>query len=123
MILDNFSHVGYSILFAGLAILVEWFFAFQIIKKYIKRIVLFSLLFGGFYGFIADYFAISNGIWSFDSGKVLGIWILNVPIDELIWGILVGIAIWSALFIFAHYEESKIPFSRWAIYFFRRQDV
>ena len=92
------------ILFTFIAIGIPWMKNFNFLKKNIK-IILITALISIIYQLIADPFAENWGAWFFSNNKILGLWILNFPIENMLFFVLVSIAISSAVLTFIHYEE------------------
>ena len=105
MTFGHFSYLVYMLIFTLIPIGILWVKNFQFLKKNIK-IVWMTVFIGVIYQFIIDPFAGSWGTWFFTKEKILGIWILNFPIEDLIFIILILIAISSAVLTFIYCQES-----------------
>ncbi len=84
------------LIFTLLPIMVLWTKFFSRLKKNLRVIIIVSLITLVFQ-FIADPFAESWQSWYFNPDKSLGIWIINFPIENIIFTVLVSIAISSAI--------------------------
>ena len=60
-----------------------------------------------FYTLIVSTFAQSWGTWHYSSNRILGIYIVNFPIEDLIFAILVSIAISSGVLVFIYYKQKN----------------
>lgn len=52
--------------------------------KYVKRTVLWSLLFVYTVGFLWDWLAVQTGVWRYDSAETLGVWVGGLPVEEFV---------------------------------------
>ena len=114
----SLSYLIYELVFAGGAILIEWVFHGWFLWSRVKtilRIVIFFVL----YLLITDNVALSLGIWAHDRSKILNIWILGIPLEEVTFSILVAVAVSSAVLIFANFEDKGIRMRKWPLYFFK----
>ena len=93
------------LIFTLIPIAILWIINFGFLKKNTK-VIWMTVLIGLIYQIIADPFAESWGAWFFREETILNIWILNFPIENLIFMILVSIAISSAVLTFIHYQET-----------------
>jgi len=93
------------LIFTFIPIGILWAKNFKFLRKNI-RIVLITVFIGIIYQIIADPFAESWGAWFFTEEKIIGVWILNFPLENLIFIILVSIAISSAVLTFIYYQET-----------------
>ena len=104
MNLGHFSYLFYMSIFTSIPILILWIKNFSFLKKNLKVfyiMILFSLIYS-----ITDAIAIHWNAWFFTDAKILGIWIINIPIEDVIFAVLVTIAITSAVLTFIHYKDS-----------------
>lgn len=108
-----YSHIVYSLIFTGFADVCIWALGFPILRPYFWKILLASLVLGIFYGVLADHVAVSWGLWSYSSNKILGLWVWGVPVDDLIWAVLVGFTMGSFIILYSDYEDHKLSFRRW----------
>lgn len=106
MRLGPFSYLFYMLIFTFVPIGILWAKNFRFLKKNV-RIILLAAFIGVIYQIIADPFAEKWGAWFFTKEKILDIWILNFPIENVIFMILVSIAISSAVLTFVYYQEKK----------------
>ena len=104
MILAKFSYLFYTLLFTLIPILILWTKKFNFLKKNIK-IVFYSVLIGLIYTFISSPFAQLFGAWHYSNEKVLGVFLFNFPIEDLIFAALVSAAISSAVMVFVYYIQ------------------
>ena len=71
------------------------------------------------YGVVADNVALSLGIWDYDRSKILNVWVLGMPLEEIIFCVLVAIAIASAVLLFADREDKGFKVSEFPRKFFK----
>ncbi len=112
------SYLLYELIFAGGAILIEWVFHGWFLWSKVKT-VLRAVVFFVFYLLITDNIALSLGIWVHDRSKILNIWVLGIPLEEVIFAVLVAVAVSSAVLVFADFEDKKIRMREWPLYFFK----
>ena len=65
-----------------------------------KRKIIFitiSILF--LYSFIADNVAIRNQVWNYGNNKIVGLWVLGVPIEDLIFSLLISFGVSSSTLV------------------------
>ena len=104
MTFGHFSYLIYMLIFTLIPIGILWIKNFQFLKKNIK-IVWMTVIIAVIYQIIIGPFAGSWGTWFFAKEKILDIWILNFPIEDSVFTILVSIAISSAVLTFIYYQE------------------
>lgn len=92
------------LIFTLIPISILWIKNFKFLKKNIK-IILIACILGIIHQFVSDPFAESWGAWFFNSEKILNVWILNFPLENVIFVILVSFVISSAVLTFIHYQE------------------
>lgn len=61
---------------------------------------------GVIFQLIADPFAENWQAWGFSDDKILGLWLFNFPVENILFFILVPIAISSAVLTFIYYQET-----------------
>lgn len=115
---ERLSYFIYELIFAGGAILIEWVFhgrflwsKMSIILRTVALFVLYSL--------IADNVALSLGIWAHNRSKILNIWFLGIPLEEIVFFVLVAIAVSSAVLVFADFGDKGIRRRDFFFYFFK----
>lgn len=105
MMFGHFSYLVYMLIFTFIPIGILWWKNFKFLRKNIK-IVLITVFIGIIYQIIVDPFAESWGAWFFTEEKILNILMLNFPVENLIFIILISIAISSAVLTFINYQET-----------------
>lgn len=115
----NFSYFGLEGIFVGLALFLTWGLH-ACFLWHRRRVIIKTLLLLVPYGMLADYVAIRWGIWEFNPQKLLPVWFLGVPLDELIWAVLVVTVISSAALLFADYERRGIKKREFPTYLLKR---
>ncbi|MBI2547488.1 MAG: hypothetical protein HYW23_03515 [Candidatus Aenigmarchaeota archaeon] len=106
MILGVFSYLFTIIVFAGIAILIEWKLFPAILKKYAK-IIGIVLIVGIISTLIGEPIALQLGIWSYSSEKTFGIYVFGAELETLIYAMFVFVAIASATIIGSQYEDAR----------------
>lgn len=103
-----FSYLITILIFAGVAVLIEWTFAFKKLKRYTKIIGVIVVI--GIVGtLIAEPVALNWRVWAYSPEKSFGIYIFGAAIETLIYVVFISIAISSATLIWSNYEEDKKP--------------
>lgn len=101
----KYSYLVYMLIFTIIPIVIIWAKEFNYLKKNIKVIAMVVGI-AIIYQLIVDPFAEIWKAWFFTKEKTLGIWIINFPIENTIFFILVSVAISSALLAFINYEKT-----------------
>lgn len=89
---NNFSYIAYTLLFCVPVIALFWWRKSDLIVRN-RRAVLGSVVCGILFQLIADPVAEAWGAWFFTPDKILGLWILNFPIENILFFIFVPLAI------------------------------
>jgi lycopene cyclase domain-containing protein len=105
--LDKYSYLFYMLIFTLSPIIILWIKNFKFLLKNIKIILIIAFM-GFLYTFLVDYFVVLWNTWKFNPEKILGIWIINSPIENFVFMILVNIAIASAVLSFIKSRKKGI---------------
>ncbi len=105
MNLGKYSYLAYMLIFTLTPILILWLKKFELLRKNIK-IVGITAIIAIAYQFIVDPFAEAYKAWFFGEDKILGFWIFNFPIENILFFLLVSVAISSATLVFIDYEDT-----------------
>lgn len=108
MSVDNFSYLVTILIFAGTSILIELLFVFRRVKSYIRLLTTISII-GIFYAWVAELAAIKIGIWNYSNLMNLGMYILGVPLETLVYTIFVVTAIALPTLTWSDYEDRNKP--------------
>lgn len=106
MSFGNFSYLVYMLVFTLIPIGILWINYFHILKKNVK-IVLITAGIIVIYQILTDPFAEIWKAWLFSNDKILGLWLINFPIENTLFSALVSIAVSSATLIFIHKLSEK----------------
>lgn len=101
----QFSYLIYMLLFTFIPIGILWIREFNFLWKNLK-VVGITVVSGIIFQLVADPFAENWRAWFFTKEKILGIWLVNFPIENTIFFLLVPLAICSACLTFIHYQET-----------------
>ena len=104
---DEFSYLAYMLIFTLTPISILWFRYYQFLWLN-RKIIFYTLAFGIVYQLIADPFAEGWRAWFFSDDKVLGLWVLNFPIENVIFVVLISIAISSAVLVLVRHFNKKV---------------
>ncbi|RJQ37513.1 lycopene cyclase domain-containing protein [Candidatus Parcubacteria bacterium] len=96
-----YSYLVYLLVFTFAAIGLFWAYDYRFLRRNI-RIVAAMAAFGVLYQLVTDPFAEHWGAWFFSEDKILGFWIYNFPVENVLFFFLVSIAISSAVLVFIH---------------------
>lgn len=99
----QFSYLISIVIFAGLAIFLEWFFGFSILKKYIKQIFIvigISLLLAP-----TEKVALDIKAWAYNPSHTFNIKLLGAELETYIYVIFIAIAVSSAVIAWTRYED------------------
>ena len=105
MSLGHFSYLFYMLIFTLIPIAILWLKEFNFLIKNIK-IIFTGIIIAIVYTIISSYFAQRLHAWFFNEDKILGIYILNFPVEDVIFAVLISITIASAVLVFINYQES-----------------
>lgn len=101
----KYSYLIYMLIFTLVPITIVWVKYYDFLKRNLRVILIMSVI-AIIFQLITDPFAEAWRAWFFRSDRVLGIWIGNFPIENLIFFFLVSIAISSAVLGFIkHYQK------------------
>lgn len=101
--IEQFSHIGLTILFCVILLLPFWIKKYKILKQY-SKIFVYIVLIAIPWVIVTDIIAINNGIWYFSENKVLGIWLYEMPIDDLILMVAVSIVITAVTLVLVEWK-------------------
>jgi lycopene cyclase domain-containing protein len=77
------TYLGMIVVWFTPPLLIQWCYdPCALVQE--KRVVILGTLIPTFYFGLADRFAIENGIWKISDGTITGLYLLNVPIEELL---------------------------------------
>lgn len=102
----SYSFLVYMLFFTLVPTAILWLKYHRVLKKNIKIIAIMIIL-ALIFQFVSDPFAEAWHAWYYTREKTLGIWILNFPIENTIFTILIAIVISSAVISFIHYHEQR----------------
>lgn len=77
----RFSYLLWVVIFLVLPLSIMWLMNVSYLKKYLKTYAV-CLLFVVLFSVPWDYMAWKLQIWTFPPDRVLGVWIMHVPIEE-----------------------------------------
>lgn len=92
------------LIFTLIPIGILWIKNFRFLKKNIKIIWLTAII-ALAYQLVTDPFAERWNAWFFSKDRILGIWVFNFPIENMLFFILISIAISSAVLTFIYYQR------------------
>lgn len=101
----KYSYLTYMLIFTIIPIVIIWIKELDYLKKNVKIIAIIAGI-AIVYQLITDPFAEIWKTWFFTKEKILGVWLINFPIENTIFFILVSIAVSSAVLAFINYEKS-----------------
>ena len=108
MTFGTFSYLITILIFAGMAVLIEWTLGFKKLKKYTKIIGMVVGL--GLIGtFLAEPVALNWRTWSYSQDKTFGIYVGGAALETFIYAVLVAVSVASATLVWSDYEEDKKP--------------
>lgn len=99
------SYLFWLLLFIWLPTLVIWYFNFALLWKY-RKTLLFAMFFALVFSIPWDIFAIQNKIWIFPKEGNIGFFILELPVEELLFMTTVTLLIGSIV-ILVKYHHAK----------------
>lgn len=104
MTLGAFSFLGYTLAFAGGAVLLLWMVARRrgtsVLADNRSLLLKQSLVLAVAGTVLGETTAQALGAWRFNPDTMLGIWIIGAPVEDLVYGFLVATAIGSATLLF-----------------------
>lgn len=104
----NYSYLIYMLIFTLTPTIILWVLNFNFLKRNLK-IILIIILLAVVYQLIADPFAENSKAWFFSEDKILGIWIFNFPLENILFFILTSLATSSAVLTFIRLIIIKKP--------------
>ena len=79
----KWAYFTHLMIWATPCIVLQWLFGRRIFLRN-ARAVFFPAFIGGSFFSLCDSFAVRSGIWVFDDGKILGIHIGPLPVEEVL---------------------------------------
>lgn len=104
MNLGHWSYLIYMLAFTIPPLIIVWAKKYSFLLKN-WRIIIGQISIGIFYLFIPNVFAHNWNAWFFDPQKTLDIRIVNFPIEDAPYEIIVITLITSATLVFIYYQE------------------
>ena len=105
MIFGHFSYLVYMLIFTLIPICILWSINFHFLKKNIKVIWMTTVI-AIVYQLIVDPFAENWHAWFFSHDKILGVWIFNFPVENILFFVLISVAISSAVLSFIYHQKT-----------------
>jgi len=99
----HFSYLVYMLIFTLTPTAILWSINYKFLKKNLK-VILLTVLLAVVYQIIVDPIAESWKAWFFSPDLILGIWIINFPIENTIFFALTSLATSSAVLTFLHFQ-------------------
>jgi hypothetical protein len=103
-----FTYLITTLIFTGIAILIEWTFAFKKLRYYVK-IVCIVMITGIIFTLISDPFALWLRPWVFNTERTFSSFIFSTHLESLIYAILGSIATVSATILWSDWEARRLP--------------
>ncbi len=104
MNLGHWSYLIYMLAFTVPPLVIVWVKKYSFLKKN-WRIIFWQLIIGCTYLLIPNIVAHQWGAWFFDPRKTLDMSVVNFPIEDIPYEIIVVTLITSATLVFVHYQE------------------
>lgn len=104
----QYSYLLSALIFAGIPVLFECIFFYQILLKYqrvlVKMVGIFLLMTP-----VVEYFAISSNAWKFSEERSLGIFIFGSFIETLVVTILITLSVSIITIVWMQYVDRGLP--------------
>lgn len=104
----NYSYLILMLIFAGSPVLLEFIFGYHFFKPYYKAIKKAVLIVVVITPFI-EFFALKWKAWEYNPEKNLGIFIINSPVETVIFAVLISLAVAFAVTAWTFYEDEGKP--------------
>ena len=106
MIPERFEFLFYMCIFTLPPVIICWALHHDYLKKNIK-VIYSMIILSVIYQLISDPFAEGWNAWYFSKEKSLGFWIINFPIENTIFIIIIAVAISSNVLVFLKQDKFK----------------
>lgn len=106
-----FTYLVTTLIFTGVAILIEWTYSFRRLKRHLK-VILTVVITGVVLALIGEPVALFLGAWAYNQDRTLNAFIFGSAIETVLYAILVSIAVASATLVWSDWEDSKLPLVR-----------
>jgi len=100
---SQLAYIFSTLIFAGSALAIIWLFAFSILKRYWKIILLTAILFVLYTP--VEFFALEKHLWVYSAERTFHWTFLGAEAETYFYSFLVGLAISSWTLWFAHYSR------------------
>lgn len=101
-----YSYLISIMIFAGLAVLLEWIFGYHRLKKAKKTIGLVVLIFLAFTP-VGEFFALRMKIWQYNPLTTFYTTFIGAELETYVFALFTGLAISSAVIAWTNYEDEK----------------
>ena len=99
LLLEQSYYLGTLLLWAGPPLAIQWAFAWPVLWD-LRRTLAVGVLVPTVYLWIVDRIAIGMGIWFFDPTYLVGIAVLGLPIEEMVFFLLTNVFVVQGLLLF-----------------------
>ncbi len=83
-----YTYLLVLLIFCALPIVILFFIKGKTLYKY-KSVLFLAIIGGIIFGAPWDYISTKNEIWTFSTERIIGIWILGLPLEEWLFFVLV----------------------------------
>jgi lycopene cyclase domain-containing protein len=107
----SFTYLVTTLIFTGVAILIEWTFSFQRLKRYTK-VILAVVVIGIVFALVGERVALSLHAWVYNPELTFNTFLFGSAVETVLYAILASVAIASAALVWSDCEESGLPLIR-----------
>jgi lycopene cyclase domain-containing protein len=103
-----FTYFVTTLIFSGIAILLEWTFGFRTLKRYVKVISAVAITVAIF-ALIGDPVALRLRAWAYNPERTFGTFLNGSAFETVIYAIPVSVAVASATLVWSDWEDNGLP--------------
>lgn len=103
-----FTYLVTTLIFTGIAIVIEWTFSFRRLKRYVK-VISAVVVIGIIFALVGEPVALRLRVWAYNPEHTFDTFLLGSAIESVIYAILVSVAVASATLVWSDWEDSRLP--------------
>lgn len=111
MNLGPFTYLVTTLIFTGIAILIEWTYSFQRLKGHVK-VISAVVATGVIFALISEPVALELRAWTYNPERTFDTFLFGSAVETVLYAILVGVAVASATLVWSDWEDSGLPLIR-----------
>lgn len=106
-----FTYLVTTLIFTGIAILIEWTYSFRRLKGHVK-VISAVVAAGVIFALISEPVALKLRAWTYNPERTFDTFLFSSAVETVLYAILVGVAVASATLVWSDWEDSGLPLIR-----------